>query len=246
MLAAGEKLLGGLGGQALKLRLDDLTPGTAFGGRAGLTAHTAGASDRTGARLPTSPHVCVEGGLGIGFLFPAAAGPQGRHREDRNPSAHEEISVATLRLLSGQAGRRKTDCISVFLLLLLLPMRVPALGELELAVLDWLWTHGEGDVKLVHEGLGRDIMPNTVQSTLKRLNEKGFLRREKVSHAFFYSPAMSRAAFHRQMLGEVVEDLLEGQPEAVLAAFVDLAERAGPENLARLERMIAARRGEQR
>ncbi len=125
-------------------------------------------------------------------------------------------------------------------------MRIPTLGELELAVLDWLWTHGQGDVKLVHEGLGRDIMPNTVQSTLKRLNEKGFLLREKISHAYFYAPALSRAAFHRQILGEVVEDLLEGQPEVVLAAFVDLAERAGPENLERLERMIAARRGDQR
>jgi len=124
-------------------------------------------------------------------------------------------------------------------------MRTP-LGELELAILDWLWTHGQGDVKAVHDGLARDITPNTVQSTLKRLHEKGLLLREKVSHAFFYAPGLSRAEFHRQVLGEIVEDLLEGQLDMVLAAFVDLAERAGPEKLERLERMIAARRGDQR
>lgn len=124
-------------------------------------------------------------------------------------------------------------------------MRTP-LGELELAVLDWLWSSGQGDVKAVHEGLGRDITPNTVQSTLKRLHEKGFLLREKVSHAFFYSPAQTRAEFHRQALGEVVEELLVGQPDALLAAFVDLTERAGPEHLERLERLVAARRGDQR
>ena len=127
-------------------------------------------------------------------------------------------------------------------------MRMPLLGELELAVMDWLWTQGPGDVKAVHDGIGvaRGITSNTVQSTLKRLHEKGFLLREKVSHAFEYAPALSRAAFHQQVLGDVVEGLLEGQPEAVLAAFVDLTARAGPEHLARLEQMVAARRGDQR
>jgi penicillinase repressor len=53
------------------------------------------------------------------------------------------------------------------------PVRPPWPGELELAVVDHLWTDGEGEAKSVHEVLGenRGITVNTVQSTLERLYE---------------------------------------------------------------------------
>jgi len=107
-----------------------------------------------------------------------------------------------------------------------------------------LWTSGEGDAKAVHAALGkrRGITLNTIQSTLKRLFEKRLLERDKVSHAHIYRARMSREEFHRGLLGELVGDLMHGQADAVVAAFVDLTERAGPEHLARLEAMVAERR----
>lgn len=83
---------------------------------------------------------------------------------------------------------------------------------------------------------------STIQSTLKRLFEKGLLERDKVSHAHVYRPRLSREAFHRDLLGELVGDLMDRQADVVVAAFVDLAENAGPEHLARLERLVAERR----
>lgn len=119
----------------------------------------------------------------------------------------------------------------------------PLLGELELAVMDFLWQRGQGDVREAHRAVGarRNITSNTVQSTLKRLHDKGLARRTKVSHAFVYSPACTRAEFHSRALDQVVGGLMAGQPDAVLAAFVDLAEAAGPEQLERLEALVAAR-----
>ena len=107
-----------------------------------------------------------------------------------------------------------------------------------------LWTSGEGDAKAVHAALGkrRGITLNTIQSTLKRLFEKRLLERDKVSHAHIYRARLSREEFHRGLLGELVGDLMHGQADAVVAAFVDLTERAGPEHLARLEAMVAERR----
>ena len=107
-----------------------------------------------------------------------------------------------------------------------------------------LWTAGAGDAKDVHAALGkrRGITLNTIQSTLKRLFEKRLLERDKVSHAHIYRARMSREEFHRGLLGELVGDLMHGQADAVVAAFVDLTERAGPEHLARLEAMVAERR----
>ena len=121
--------------------------------------------------------------------------------------------------------------------------RPPFLGDLELAVMDHLWSSGGQDAKQVHRavGRGRRITLNTIQSTLKRLFEKGLLDRQKVSHAHVYSPVLSRADFHRGALQEVVERLMGGRSEAMLSAFIGVAEQVGPEQLERLEKLVAER-----
>jgi predicted transcriptional regulator len=99
----------------------------------------------------------------------------------------------------------------------------------------------------VHRNIGerRGIALNTVQSTLERLFRKGFLAREKVSHAFLYTPTVQREELMEQLIGKVVETLSDGRPEPMLAAFVDLAAKVDEENLARLERLIAERRAKE-
>lgn len=119
----------------------------------------------------------------------------------------------------------------------------PYLGDLELAVMNHLWSHGGQDAKLVHEsvGRGRGITLNTIQSTLKRLFEKGLLRRDKVSHAHIYSPELTQAEFHRRSLQEVVDKFMGGRSDAMLSAFIGLTEQVGPEHLMHLERLVRDR-----
>jgi predicted transcriptional regulator len=125
------------------------------------------------------------------------------------------------------------------------PTRPPFLGDLELAVMDRVWSHGACDVKACHLAVGgrRKITHNTTQSTLERLFRKGLLRREKVSHAFVYEAALSREEYGARMAEHVLSTVVgSAAPATVLAAFVDLADRAGEESLTRLERLIAERR----
>jgi predicted transcriptional regulator len=124
------------------------------------------------------------------------------------------------------------------------PVRPPLLGELESSVMEFLWSGGEGEVKAVHKALGkkRGITLNTIQSTLKRLFEKGLLARDKVSYAHVYRPAVDRDAFQRGALGQLIGRILGGEAEVMVSAFVDLTERAGPEHLERLEQLVAERR----
>jgi predicted transcriptional regulator len=124
------------------------------------------------------------------------------------------------------------------------PVRAPLLGELEASVMEFLWDGGEGEVKAVHGALGkrRGITLNTIQSTLKRLFEKGLLERDKVSHAHVYRPAIGREAFQRGALGQLIGRILGGESELMVSAFVDLTERAGPKHLERLEQLVAERR----
>jgi predicted transcriptional regulator len=116
---------------------------------------------------------------------------------------------------------------------------LPALGDLEKAVLDDLWANASGDAKAVHQriGLARGISLNTVQSTLERLHRKQLLAREKISHAYVYSP--------RAMIVELVGSLGKAQSSSMLSAFVEFAVRADHSNLDRLEALIAERRAGQ-
>src|SRR5215208_7116864 len=127
----------------------------------------------------------------------------------------------------------------------MMPLRpIPRLGDLETAVLEHVWAAGPSDVKAVHRTLGsrRGITLNTVQSAMERLFRKGLLAREKVSHAYVYSPRHTREELGARMVEEVVSRLLKGEAVPVLEAFVDLAARADEANLDRLERLIAERR----
>jgi predicted transcriptional regulator len=124
------------------------------------------------------------------------------------------------------------------------PQTFPELGELEISVLEHLWERNEGDPKAVYEAVGkrRGITLNTIQSTLKRLFEKRLLERDKVSHAHVYRPCLSREEFQRRALEDLVSGLMRGEAGSMISAFVDVTERAGPEHLARLEKLVAERR----
>jgi predicted transcriptional regulator len=128
------------------------------------------------------------------------------------------------------------------------PVRAPFLGDLETAVMNHVWTEGTADAKAVHTRLGkrRGITLNTIQSTLKRLYEKGLLERDKVSHAHVYRARVSREEFHRDLVAELVGGLMSGHADALVSAFVDVAERAGPDTLERLGALVAERRKKSR
>ena len=111
--------------------------------------------------------------------------------------------------------------------------------------MDHVWSAGAQDVKSCYRAIGkrRGITLNTVQSTMERLYRKALLRRDKVSHAYVYEAVHSREGYGAQLAREVVAAAVgSAAPASLLAAFVDLAERAGDDTLARMEQLIAARR----
>jgi len=68
----------------------------------------------------------------------------------------------------------------------------PALGPLEIAVMEILWVQGESNVHDVVEKLGRPLAYTTVMTTLDRLYKKGLLSRHKSERAFLYSTRQTR------------------------------------------------------
>lgn len=120
---------------------------------------------------------------------------------------------------------------------------LPALGDLEVSVLEFVWEQGETTAKLAHAVLGaeRGISLNTVQSTLERLYRKQLLGRSKQGHSYRYAAAMSRDALVAALMNQVVKSL-GGDAAASLAAFVEGADQVDGAALDALEAALRRRR----
>jgi predicted transcriptional regulator len=118
----------------------------------------------------------------------------------------------------------------------------PTLGDLEVAILEFVWRHPDTSAKDAHAAVGieRAISLNTIQSTLERLVRKDLLSRRKVGHSFQYSPRVSRdeliTAAIQAALGRFGAD-----PSAALASFIEATDIPDKEALRLLELKLRRR-----
>ena len=124
---------------------------------------------------------------------------------------------------------------------------LPAIGELELEVLEHLWLVGEADVQETHAAVGavRNISVNTVGSALERLSRKQLTARTKVSHAYRYRAAMTREVYVAESMVNAAGGLRALSDQGLLTAFVDVVGEDSDETLDELERLIRDKREQQ-
>ena len=123
----------------------------------------------------------------------------------------------------------------------------PALGPLEIAVMEILWARGESNVHDVSEKLGRPLAYTTVMTTLDRLYKKGLLSRHKSERAFLYSTRQTRLEWEQKRAGEFVAGFLNGPQAAGEMLISCLVEAVGQKDAAlldELERRIRVKRKE--
>ncbi len=95
-------------------------------------------------------------------------------------------------------------------------------GELELAVMDILWSRADPlSVRDVHELIAadRDLAYTTVMTVLDRLAKKGLAVRNLDGRAWFYRPARSRVAETAAEVEELLSRLPASERHEVLAAL---------------------------
>ena len=125
--------------------------------------------------------------------------------------------------------------------------RRPALGPLEMGVMELLWSRGESSVRDVVEKLERPLAYTTVMTTLDRLYKKGLLDRQKTDRAFFYAPRMSRVEFESKWAAELVAGFLAETQHSTAPLVSYLVEAVGEmdgASLDTLEEKIRLRRRE--
>jgi predicted transcriptional regulator len=125
--------------------------------------------------------------------------------------------------------------------------RRPALGPLEMGVMELLWSRGESSVRDVVEKLERPLAYTTVMTTLDRLYKKGLLNRHKTDRAFVYAARMSRAEFESKWAAELVAGFLAETQHSTAPLVSYLVEAVGEMDgalLDTLEEKIRLRRRE--
>jgi predicted transcriptional regulator len=94
-------------------------------------------------------------------------------------------------------------------------------GDLEAAIMDQLWTHGDGlTVREIHTTLSadRDLAYNTVLTVTDNLYKKGWLRREPAGRAHRYRPKASREEYGAGLMRAALD--AAGDPRQALLQLI--------------------------
>lgn len=93
--------------------------------------------------------------------------------------------------------------------------------EAELAILNYLWAHGEVTVRDVHQALyGDEGGYTTALKMLQVMHGKGLVERNDSQRAHVYRAAITKDSTQRRLLTDMVQRLFDGRPgELVLRAL---------------------------
>jgi predicted transcriptional regulator len=116
----------------------------------------------------------------------------------------------------------------------------PTLTEAELRLMEVLWEKGSATVNDVLEELPKRVplAYNTVLTTLRILERKGYIRHEKDGRAFLYFPVINRGKARRNAVRYLVSRFFDNSPELLLLNVMKHASIDEGE-LKRLKKMIA-------
>lgn len=116
--------------------------------------------------------------------------------------------------------------------------RSPVLTEAELRLMRVLWRQGPSTVAGVREGLETPPLAyNSVLTTLRILEDKGFVRHEKDGRAFIYEATVVEDAAQSGAVKQLVGRFFEGSTGRLVAHLLDRGE-LDAETVERLRAMI--------
>jgi predicted transcriptional regulator len=113
------------------------------------------------------------------------------------------------------------------------------LTEAELPIMDVLWQRGSAVVTDVVAGLSNSAVAyNTVLTTLRILERKGYVRHTKEGRAFVYHPVVERGEASRKAVRNLVKRFFQDSPELLILNVLE-DEQLAESELERLKRLIS-------
>jgi BlaI family transcriptional regulator, penicillinase repressor len=114
------------------------------------------------------------------------------------------------------------------------------LTKFELEIMHALWEIGSGSVREVQENLPEKKRPayTTVQTIIRRLEEKGAVRKlKKIGNAFIFEPVVTRKSAHSRLITELLE-LFGGSARPLMAHLAE-AGKLSLEDVRELENILS-------
>ena len=112
----------------------------------------------------------------------------------------------------------------------------------ERQIVDLLYQRGNLAVAEICESLPDNPSGSAVRTMLKRLEDKGFVRRTESDKGYLYSPAVADSVARKTALSEVVRVFFNNSPAGAATALLGMSERLDSSELDELEAMIARAR----
>lgn len=113
------------------------------------------------------------------------------------------------------------------------------LSRRERQIMDILFAKGEATVRQIQESLEDPPTAMAVRRMLHILEEKGHLKRRQETREVVYCPRESRKSAGSNALKHVLDTFFSGAIDEALAAHFSRKEEVSPEQLAKLQELIA-------
>jgi predicted transcriptional regulator len=95
----------------------------------------------------------------------------------------------------------------------------------ERQIVDLLYEGGSRTVADICDALPDRLTGSAVRAMLKRLEDKGFVRREESERGFLFSPTLPDTQARRTALGQVVRTFFNGSPVSAASALLGMAQQ---------------------
>jgi predicted transcriptional regulator len=112
----------------------------------------------------------------------------------------------------------------------------------ERQIVDVLYERGPVAVADICDALPDQLSGSAVRAMLKRLEDKGFVRRSESERGYLYSPSVSETAAKKSALSEIVRVFFNGSPASAASALLGMSDKLKEDELSELEKMIAKAR----
>ena len=117
--------------------------------------------------------------------------------------------------------------------------QTPTLTEAELKIMRVLWEHKDSTVNDVMDKLPEEnsLAYNTVLTTLRILEQKGYLKHSKQGRAHLFTPLVTKNQARQTAVKQMVSSFFNDSPELLLLSLVE-NDNISQDDIDKLKRMI--------
>ena len=112
----------------------------------------------------------------------------------------------------------------------------------ERQIVDILYRQGPLPVADICDALPDQLSGSAVRAMLKRLEDKGYVKREESPRGFLYRPVVSDNVARKSALSDIVKTFFNGSPASAASALLGMSDKLDNQELDEIEQMIARAR----